>query len=69
MDRALLRRDQILFTEKDPDTYESSLYSLGDFGSVSVRNDQDFIKNYFKGRYGRLPYIDLESILTNAMEG
>jgi len=68
MDRDLLRRDQILFVEKDPDTYKSSLYALSDFGSVSVRNDQDFIKNYFKGRYGRLPYIDLEGILTAAME-
>lgn len=65
MDRDLLRRDQILFTERNPDTFTSTLHSLGDFGSVSVRNDQDFIRNYFKGRYGRLPYIDLETIFTS----
>ena len=68
MDHDLLRRDQILFTERDPDTYESTLHSLGDFGSISVRNDQSFMRNYFKGRYGRLPYIDLEAVLTHVME-
>jgi len=68
MDRDLLRRDQIIFVEKDTDTYKSNLYALSDFGSVSVRNDQDFIRNYFKGRYGKLPYIDLEEILLAAME-
>ena len=68
MDHDLLRRDQILFTEKDQDSYESRLYSLGDFGSVDVRNDQSFMRNYFKGRYGRLPYIDLETILVRGME-
>ena len=69
MDRELLRRDQILFTERDPDSFESTLHSLGDFGSVNVRNDQSFMRNYFKGRYGRLPYVDLETILTKGMEG
>jgi AAA15 family ATPase/GTPase len=68
MDNGLLRRDQIIFTERDTDTYESTLHSLGDFGSVSVRNDQSFMRNYFKGRYSRLPYIDLESILIQGME-
>ena len=68
MEKDLLRRDQILFTERDADTYESTLYSLGDFGSVDVRNDQSFMRNYFKGRYSRLPYIDLEAILTQSME-
>jgi len=68
MDHDLLRRDQILFTERDTDTYESTLHSLGDFGSVSVRNDQSFMRNYFKGRYGKLPYVDLEAILAHGME-
>ena len=68
MDHDLLRRDQILFCERDIDTYVSALHSLGDFGSVSVRNDQSFMRNYFKGRYGRLPYIDLEAILARGME-
>jgi len=67
LDNKLLRRDQILFTERDPDTYESSLYSLKDFGSVNVRNDQSYMQNYFKGRYGRLPYIDFEALLAHEM--
>jgi hypothetical protein len=68
MDKDLLRRDQIIFVEKDPDTYCSTLHSLGDFGSVKVRNDQSFMRNYVKGRYGRLPYIDLESVLAHRTE-
>jgi AAA15 family ATPase/GTPase len=67
MDHDLLRRDQILFAERDPVNYESALRSLGDFGSVNVRNDQSFMRNYFKGRYGSLPYIDLESVLSRGM--
>ena len=69
MDNKLLRRDQILFTERDPNSYDSSLYSLADFGSIAVRNDQSLMQNYFKGRYGKLPYIDLETVLTHSMEG
>ncbi|MCL2766663.1 MAG: ATP-binding protein [Peptococcaceae bacterium] len=68
MDHDLLRRDQILFTEKDLDTYISTIHSLGDFGSVSVRNDQSLMRNYFKGRYGRLPYIDFETVLALGLE-
>jgi len=68
MDSELLRQDQILFVEKDPDTYKSSLYNLSDYGSVSECNNHDFANNYFKGRYGRLPYIDLEDILIKAMK-
>ncbi|MCL2766602.1 MAG: ATP-binding protein, partial [Peptococcaceae bacterium] len=64
----LLRRDQIFFTEKDLDTYISTMHSLSDFGSVSVRNDQSFMRNYFKGRYGRLPYIDFETVLALDLE-
>ena len=68
MDHDLLRRDQILFTEKDSDTYESTLHSLADSGSVSVRNDHAYMRNYLKGKYSKLPYIDLEAILTQGME-
>jgi len=36
----IFRRDQIIFVEKDKDTFESTIYSLADFGSADVRNDQ-----------------------------
>ena len=54
LNKNLLRRDQILFTEKNED-YVSELYSLADFGSDVVRNDGSFVKQYLKGNFGALP--------------
>jgi len=54
LNKSLLRRDQILFTEKD-ENYVSELYSLADFGSIKVRNDTDYLKMYLKGNFGALP--------------
>jgi len=54
LNKNLLRRDQILFTEKNED-YISELYSLADFGSDVVRNDGSFVKQYLKGNFGALP--------------
>ena len=52
----LFRRDQIWFTEKD--RYgASSLFSLGDFKTDTVRKDDNFEKNYIKGKYGAVPYL------------
>ena len=61
----IFRRDQIKFVEKDKDTYESMIYSLADFGSTNVRNDQNYLLNYFKGKYGTLPYIDFSKLFTD----
>ncbi len=58
----IFRRDQIKFVEKDKDTFESTIYSLADFGSTDVRNDQNYLLNYFKGKYGTLPYIDFSKL-------
>ena len=61
----MFRRDQILFVEKDFDVYESALYSLASFGSSGtngVRNDENYLINYFKGKYSTLPYIDFAKI-------
>ena len=58
----IFRRDQIKFVEKDRDTFESTIYSLADFGSTDVRNDQNYLLNYFKGKYGTLPYIDFSKL-------
>ena len=54
LDLELLRRDQIWFTEKNPNTGESSLYALDDF---SVRKSENVEKGYLLGRYGAVPFI------------
>jgi len=52
----LFRRDQIWFVEKD--RYgAASLYSLGDFKADKVRKEDNFEKNYLKGKYGAVPYL------------
>ncbi len=49
----LFRRDQIWFVEKD--RYGAAkLYSLADF---KARSDEQFERNYLKGRYGAVPVI------------
>lgn len=59
----MFRRDQIKFVEKDKDTFTSVIYSLADFGSEEVRNDHNYLINYFKGNYGALPFIDFSRLL------
>ena len=50
----LLRRDQIWFTEKNPENGVSDLYPLDSF---SVRKDENIQKGYINGRYGAIPFI------------
>lgn len=50
----LLRRDQIWFTEKNPENGVSDLYPLDSF---SVRKDENIQKGYVNGRYGAIPFI------------
>ena len=50
----LLRRDQIWFTEKNPENGISDLYPLDSF---SVRKDENIQKGYINGRYGAIPFI------------
>jgi len=50
----VMRRDQIYFVEKDPDTFASELYSLDEF---SPRTRIDVRKAYLLGRYGSVPRI------------
>lgn len=63
LNNKILRRDQIRFVEKDTDSYESVIYSLADFGAEEVRNDHNFLINYFKGNYGALPFINFSKLL------
>ena len=59
LDLNILRRDQIWFTEKNPDTGISELYPLESF---SVRKDENIQKGYINGRYGAVPFIkDIDS--------
>lgn len=52
----LFRRDQVWFTEKD--RYgASSLYSLADFKTDTVRKGDNFEEKYIRGRYGAIPYL------------
>ena len=53
----LLRRDQILFTEKNKYGV-SSLYSLYDI-DLTVRNNFNYMNNYLAGRFGAIPYLGL----------
>lgn len=68
LNNQIFRRDQIKFVEKDKDTFESIIYSLADFGSTDVRNDQNYLINYFKGKYGTLPYIDFAKVFSSQEE-
>ena len=55
-----LRRDEVWFVEKDKQE-ASDLYSLVEFkdaDGVKVRNDRSFEKDYIKGRYGAIPYVN-----------
>ena len=55
-----LRRDEVWFVEKDKQE-SSDLYSLVEFkdaDGVKVRNDRSFEKDYIKGRYGAIPYVN-----------
>lgn len=52
----LLRRDQILFSEKNK-YGESELFSLIDFKGHRIRKDASYEKDYLLGRYGAVPYL------------
>jgi len=55
LDKDLLRRDQILFAEKNK-LGATELYSLA---SLAERKDVDYAQRYLDGRYGAIPYISL----------
>jgi hypothetical protein len=50
---SIFRRDQIWFTEKDQHG-ATKLTSLAEF---RVRNDASFERDYFRGKYGAIPFI------------
>jgi hypothetical protein len=54
LSRDIFRREQIIFTEKNPETQSTERYYLYDY---EKRQDRSLEKNYFMGRYGGLPDI------------
>lgn len=60
LDQDLFRRDQIWFTEKNPEIGNTELYSLLEF---RPRKDKDIQKGYLAGRYGALPFIKGDKIV------
>ncbi len=65
LDNKIFRRDQIFIINKDKFSYRSNICTLADFGSVSVRNDENYMINYLKGKYSSMPYIDFSSLIAN----
>jgi len=62
------RRDQIWFVEKNQ-FGASELISLGDFKTDKVRNKSAFDKNYNEGKYGAIPYFDIDEKLNQLLHG
>lgn len=62
LDKDLLRRDEIWFTEKDQ-FGSSQLYSLADFKTEEVRKTSSFFKNYLNGKYGAISFFDIDNHL------
>lgn len=58
MDEKLLRRDEIIFVEKNKNT--SFITSLEDY---DVRKDTKYLKNYLNGNLTILPNFDISEIL------
>ena len=61
----IFRRDEIKFVEREEETNNSILYALSDFGTTGdkgVRQHEDYMKNYFVGRYGAIKDIDFTPI-------
>lgn len=59
LDLNLFRRDQIYFVEKNNKTGVSDLYSLDEF---LPRKSENIQKGYLQGRYGAMPFVNLEDI-------
>jgi len=68
LNKETFRRDQIWFVEKNQ-FGASELVSLGDFKTDKVRNKSAFDKNYLDGKYGAIPYFDIDEKLNQLLYG
>lgn len=62
LNKALFRKDEIYFVEKNRRTLNSELYSLADLPEGPYTKN-DFMMNYLKERYGAMPEIDISRVL------
>lgn len=71
LDRNLFRRDEIKFVERDEETFQSTHYSLSDFGTSGkegVRKTGDYMKNYFVSRYGAIRDVDFSDLFQTMVD-
>jgi hypothetical protein len=68
LNKETFRRDQIWFIEKSQ-SGASELISLGDFKTDQVRNKSAFDKNYLDGKYGAIPYFEIDDKLNELLYG
>lgn len=68
LNKETFRRDQIWFVEKNQ-FGASELFSLADFKTDKVRNKSAFDKNYLEGKYGAIPYFDVDEKLDELLYG
>lgn len=68
LNRDTFRRDQIWFIEKNQ-FGASELNSLADFRTEKVRNKSAFDKNYIEGKYGAIPYFEIDEKLNYLLYG
>lgn len=59
LDQNIIRRDQIWFTENNPESKETEFYSLAEY--KGVRNDENLRKGYIENRYGAWPNIQFNN--------
>lgn len=68
LNKETFRRDQIWFVEKNQ-FGASELVSLADFKTANVRNKSAFDKNYLDGKYGAIPYFDIDKKIDELLYG
>lgn len=66
LNKEIFRRDQVWFVEKNQ-FGESELVSLADFKTEKVRNNSAFDKNYLEGKYGAIPYFNIDEKLNELL--
>jgi len=68
LNKDTFRRDQIWFVEKNQ-FGASELLSLADYKTDKVRNKSAFNKNYIQGKYGAVPYFEIDDKLNKLLYG
>ncbi len=65
LQKQFFRRDQVMFIEKNDKNYISQAYKLSEF---DIRKGTNYMKQYFEGKYGALPFIDFASAIQSQEE-